>query len=112
MRIFLAGATGAIGRVLVPRLVRSGHEVTALTRAPAKEDALRAAGASPVVGDVLDAAATERLVRAAAPDVVIAELTDLPKVVSVAAMRDAAERNDRLRRDGTRNLLAAARAAG
>ena len=77
MRLFLAGAGGAIGRRLTPLLRAAGHEVTGTTRSADKADALRALGAEPVVVDVFDAAALMRAVAAAAPDAVIHQLTDL-----------------------------------
>ena len=71
MRVFVAGATGAIGRPLVGDLVAAGHDVTGTTRSPAKADALRAAGAAPVVVDALDAAALRTAVLDARPEVVV-----------------------------------------
>jgi len=102
MRIFLAGATGAIGRLLVPLLVADGHEVTALTRRD--PSALRGQGVTAIVGDVYDAAALREVVATARPDVVMHQLTDL-------ASRDWAA-NGRIRRIGTRNLVDAALVAG
>jgi nucleoside-diphosphate-sugar epimerase len=104
MRIFLAGATGALGRRIVPLLVADGHEVTALTRDPARAAGLRAAGARPAVADVYDAAALTDAVRAAAPDVVMHQLTDLGGGTS--------ETNAAIRTTGTRHLVDAALAAG
>ncbi|MFI5697629.1 NAD-dependent epimerase/dehydratase family protein [Kribbella sp. NPDC051586] len=98
MRIFIAGATGVIGRRLVPLLVADGHEVTALSRRS------QVPGVTTVQGDVYDAAALRELVAAARPDVVMHQLTDLTS-------RDFA-RNGRIRREGTRNLVDAALAAG
>lgn len=112
MRIFLAGATGVIGRPLVPLLVADGHTVTGTTRSAAKADALRAAGATPAVVDVYDAAALNKAVVAASPEVVIHQLTDLPQVADPAKLGAALEANARLRIEGTRNLIAAATAAG
>jgi nucleoside-diphosphate-sugar epimerase len=110
MRIFLAGATGVIGVRLVPLLVAAGHQVTGMTRSPGKVDGLRALGAEAVVADVFDAAALRDAVVAARPDAVLHELTDLPdEASSIPAFRAA---NARIRRQGTANLLAAARAAG
>ena len=79
MRIFLAGATGAIGVPLVRQLVAAGHDVTALTRSAAKTDMLRVLGAVPAIADALDAEALDRVVRAARPTHVIHQLTALPK---------------------------------
>jgi NAD(P)H-binding len=88
MRIFLAGATGAIGRRLVPLLVESGHQVTGTTRSTAKADALQAAGVAPAVVDVFDAAALSRAVVAAHPDVVVHQLTDLPAGLDPSQMAE------------------------
>ncbi|MEV6282125.1 NAD(P)-dependent oxidoreductase [Kribbella sp. NPDC051770] len=103
-RIFLAGATGVVGRRLVPRLVAGGHAVTALTRRTADVEALRAQGVEAVVGDVFDADSLRAAVVAAGPEVVMQQLTDL------AGLDFAA--NARLRKVGTRNLVDAAQAAG
>lgn len=81
-RIFLAGAGGAVGSRLVPLLLAAGHSVWGTTRSREKADALRAAGVTPVVVDVFDAAALSQATREARPGVVIHQLTDLPKVVS------------------------------
>ncbi|WP_278262056.1 NAD-dependent epimerase/dehydratase family protein [Nocardia sp. AG03] len=110
MRIFLAGATGVIGTRLLPLLIGAGHEVAGLTRSPAKADALRAAGAEPVVLDVYDAAALAAAVTAFAPELVLHQLTDLPD--DVAELASSGEANARIRTEGTANLLAAAAAAG
>jgi nucleoside-diphosphate-sugar epimerase len=107
MRIFIAGATGVIGRRLVPLLVAQGHEVVALTRRnhPISDGVrTRAAGVRTVVGDVYDAPALREVVATARPDVVIHQLTDLTS-------RDFAA-NGRIRREGTRNLVDAALSAG
>lgn len=104
MRIFLAGATGVMGRALVPLLIGAGHEVVGTTRKPERAAALAAAGAEPVVVDALDRDAIHTAVAAARPDIVMHQLTDL-------AGRDFAA-NGRLRAEGTRNLVDAARAAG
>jgi 2-alkyl-3-oxoalkanoate reductase len=71
MRVLVVGATGSVGRQLVPQLVAAGHQVTGTTRSPAKADRLRAAGADPMVVDGLDAAATGEAVATAAPDVIV-----------------------------------------
>ena len=104
MRIFLAGATGAIGRALLPLLVARGHAVTAMTRSAASADALRSLGAEPVVCDAFDRDGLHAAVAHARPDVLMHQLTDL------SAGDPAA--NARLRTDGTRNLVDAALAAG
>ena len=108
MRIFLAGATGVIGVRLVPLLVSAGHEVAGLTRSPAKRETLFELGAQAVVGDVYDAAALRDAVVDFGPELVLHELTDLPD--DLAKIGDGAA-NARIRREGTRNLVAAARAA-
>jgi nucleoside-diphosphate-sugar epimerase len=110
MRVFVAGASGVIGIRLVPLLIAGGHEVGAMTRTPAKVDALRGLGAEPVVCDVFDASALQRAVLAFAPEMVIDQLTDLPDDAS--KLGEFGPRNDRMRQEGTRNLLAAAHAAG
>ena len=107
MRVFVAGASGVIGVRLVPLLVEAGHEVAGMTRSPEKVERLRDLGAEPVVCDVFDAAALREAVVAFEPEAVVNELTDLPD--EPAATNDA---NARMRRLGTRNLLAAAEAAG
>jgi nucleoside-diphosphate-sugar epimerase len=110
MRVFVAGATGVIGIRLVPLLVQAGHEVIGMTRTPAKVEALQRLGAEAVVCDVYDARALRDAVVAAAPDVVVHELTDLPD--DVARLDDFGDANVRIRTEGTRNLLDAAGAAG
>ncbi len=111
MRIFLAGATGAIGRRLVPLLRAAGHAVVGTTRSPAKAEALAAAGVDPVILDVLDADATMRALAAARPDLLMHQLTDLPQSPDPSLMAAAVARNARLRIEGTRNLMRAAAAA-
>jgi len=110
MNVFLAGGSGAIGVPLVRALVAAGHSVTALTRSPANEAKLRALGAAPAVADALDADALRRVVVGAHPTHVIHQLTALPKGGPRSA-RDLVPTN-RLRIEGTRNLIAAAVAAG
>ena len=112
MRIFLAGATGVIGRRLVRLLRVDSHDVVGTSRSDAKAQALRLLGITPAVVDVFDAEALMRAVQAAMPDVVIHQLTDLPQVQDPARMPAALVANARLRSDGTRNLMAAAKAAG
>lgn len=109
MNVFVAGASGTIGIPLVRALAAAGHQVTAMTRSPEKQDQLRAAGATPVVADALDAEALKRVVVQARPDVVIHQLTALPKT-GVRTARDL-DATNRLRTEGTRNLIAAAVAA-
>src|SRR5262245_14213196 len=86
MRVFLAGATGVIGRRLVPLLIADGHEVTGTTRSPERAKALRRTGAKPAIVDVLDALMLEQVVWEARPEVVIHQLTDLPQVDDAARM--------------------------
>jgi nucleoside-diphosphate-sugar epimerase len=113
MRIFLAGASGAIGRRLTPLLVDARHDLTGLTRSLSVADNLKAAGVGAVVADVFDADALKRAVAEARPEAVIHQLTDLPRVLGNEAQLAAAyPRNARIRIEGTRNLVAAARAAG
>src|SRR6476619_6978995 len=112
MKIFLAGAGGVIGRRLTPLLRSAGHAVFGTTRAADKAGALRALGAEPVVVDVFDAQALARAVHAAAPDVVIHQLTDLAFAPGTPQYAEGLARNARLRIEGTRNLAAAALAAG
>ena len=109
MRVFLAGASGVIGVRLVPLLVRAGHDVAGMTRTPAKADTLRGLGADPVVCDVYDADGLLHEVVSFAPELVLHELTDLPDDEASIAGSSA---NARIRREGTRNLLAAAQSAG
>ena len=111
-RIFLAGATGVIGRRLAAMLRDAGHDVTGTTRRETKVKELRALGVEPVIVDVFDRDALARTVAAAKPEIVIHQLTDLPRGLDPAKMDDAIRRNARLRSEGTRHLVAAAVAAG
>jgi nucleoside-diphosphate-sugar epimerase len=108
MRILLAGATGAIGRPLVPRLIAAGHEVTALTRRPDRVAELEAAGARAVVCDVTDHAAVLEVARRARPEVVLDETTDLPQRYDPRRMDRFYAGLARLRLLGTPNLMDAA----
>ena len=110
MRVFLAGASGVIGVRLIPLLVRDGHEVAGMTRSPGKAAALRELGAEPVVCDVFDAGALAQAVVAFGPELVMHQLTDLPD--QAGQIPEFAARNNRIRTEGTRNLLAAAAQAG
>lgn len=112
MRIFLAGATGAIGGRLVPQLVAAGHTVVGTTRDPARADRLRQLGAEPAVLDPLDPAAVTAAVAAAAPDVLVHELTALAGIGSFRKFSHGFAETNRLRTEGTDILLAAGRAAG
>ncbi|HEX4327543.1 MAG TPA: NAD(P)-dependent oxidoreductase [Burkholderiales bacterium] len=111
-RIFLAGAGGAIGRVLGPLLVQAGYEVHGSTRRAARAGTLKAQGVVPVVVDVFDADALKWALLRVAPTTVIHQLTDLPPGLSQTNMDEALLRNARVRDEGTRNLVAAALAAG
>jgi nucleoside-diphosphate-sugar epimerase len=110
MRIFLAGASGVIGQRLVPRLVQAGHVVGALTRSPSKTELLRRLGAEPIVCDVFDREALIQAVRDFKPDIVLNELTDLPD--DAAQISELANLNARMRTEGTRNMIEAARQSG
>ena len=112
MRIFLAGATGAIGGRLVPLLLEAGHAVTGTTRSPAKADVLRAAGAEPVIADGLDRDAIVAAIAAARPDAIVHQLTALGDLTSLRNLDGAFALTNRLRTEGTDNLLAGAREAG
>ena len=115
MKIFVAGATGALGRVLVPQLVERGHEVVGMTRS--KPDAVRALGAEPVVADALDPDAVAQAVASAEPEAIVHQLTALGGELSARDMRHperspAVIMTNRLRIEGTDHLLAAGRAVG
>ena len=117
MRVFVAGATGALGKQLVPQLVERGHDVVGMTRSDSKQDLVRSLGARPVVADALDADAVARAVAAAEPEVIVHELTALSGEMSLRETRHPerapmAVMTNRLRTEGTDNLLAAGRAAG
>jgi uncharacterized protein YbjT (DUF2867 family) len=110
MRVFLAGATGVIGIRLVPLLIAAGHTVAGMTRSEENTERLAELGAQLVVCDVFDLPALTRAVTAFVPEAVLHEITDLPDRLD--NLGDYAARNDRIRTEGTRNLVAAARAAG
>ena len=112
MRVFVTGATGALGQHLVPGLVAAGHEVTATTRTPGKAGQLRAAGATPAVVDGLDRAAVLAAVRAAAPEVIVHQMTALADMRSLRNTDRVFAVTNELRTRGTDNLLAAAAEAG
>jgi 2-alkyl-3-oxoalkanoate reductase len=113
MRIFVAGATGAVGKRLVPALVDAGHDVVGTTRSAARADQLRAAGAEPSVVDVLDAEAVAAAVEAARPEVIVHQATALASMGTNMRRFDADFAvTNRLRTEGTDHLLAAARAVG
>jgi nucleoside-diphosphate-sugar epimerase len=108
VRVFVAGAAGAIGRQLVPLLLAAGHAVTGTSRDPARVEWLRTAGADPIVLDVYDASAVRRAMAAARPEVVIHQLTDLASGFGPEQLRA----NSRLRQVGTRHLVEAMLSAG
>src|SRR4051795_8860083 len=107
MRVFVAGASGVIGMRLVPLLVAAGHAGAGMTRSPRNVETLRDLGAEPVVCDAFDARALRAVVVDFQPEAVVNEPTDLPDQPAAIS-----EGNARIRREGTRNLLAAAKAAG
>jgi 2-alkyl-3-oxoalkanoate reductase len=111
MRVFVAGASGAIGRPLLPQLIAAGHEVTGTTRTEEGAETIRAAGARPAICDALDAQALHAAVIEAGPEVVVHQLTALPQRFDPRDKEIYAPTN-RLRSEGTRTLLDAARAAG
>jgi len=110
MRVFVAGASGVIGLRLVPLLVADGHEVAGMTRSPEKAVELEAIGAEPVVCDVYDVDGLREALVGFGAEAVVHELTDLPD--DLAATSEFAAANSRIRREGTSNLLAVARAVG
>jgi nucleoside-diphosphate-sugar epimerase len=112
MRIFLAGATGVIGRRLAALMRDAKYEVTGTTRSSSKVRMLRGLGVAPVVVDVLDAAALAQAVAKVRPDVVIHQLTDLASAPGTPGYPAAQAANRRLRIEGTRNLMQAAKRAG
>src|SRR5215470_3700664 len=112
MRVFVAGATGAIGKQLVPRLVAAGHEVHGMTRGESKRAMLHELGAVPVVADALDPDQVAEAVGQARPEVIVDQLTAIPAVLDLRHFdRDFALTN-RLRTEGTDHLLSAAKAVG
>jgi nucleoside-diphosphate-sugar epimerase len=111
-KVFLAGAAGAIGAALTPLLVDAGYEVYGTTRRLERTDAIRAAGAHPILVDVFDRETLANAIECIAPTIVVHQLTDLPPGLDPKLMSDAVARNARIRAEGTANLVAAARAAG
>jgi nucleoside-diphosphate-sugar epimerase len=117
MNIFVAGATGVLGRVLVPQLVARGHKVVGMTRSASKQDLVRSLGARPVVADALDPDAVAEAVASAQPEVIVHQLTALSGPMSVRDARhperfEGAIMTNRLRTEGTDHLLAAGRVVG
>ena len=111
-KVFLAGATGAIGKRLVPQLLDAGYEVFGTTRWGRKASELESDGVTPIVVDVFDAVALSRAVTAIGPEIVINQLTDLPASLEPSGMAEGIVRTTRIRIEGTRNLVAAALEAG
>jgi 2-alkyl-3-oxoalkanoate reductase len=112
MRVFVAGASGALGRQFVPQLVAAGHEVVGMTRTASKQAALRAMGARPVVADALDPDAVARAVAEAEPEVLVHQLTALSGPLDLRHPDRFFAMTNRLRTEGTDHLLAAGRAVG
>jgi len=117
MKVFLAGASGVLGRALVPQLVARGHDVVGMTRSASKQELVRSLGARPVVADALDPDAVAQAVASAEPEVIVHELTALSGKLSMTEMRhpdrsSLAIMTNRLRIEGTDHLLAAGRAVG
>jgi nucleoside-diphosphate-sugar epimerase len=112
MRVFVAGATGALGRQLVPQLVARGHQVVGMTRTPSMQEALRAIGARPVVADALDPEGVARAVAEAEPEVIVHQLTALSGRLDLRHADRFFAMTNRLRTEGTDHLLAAGRAVG
>ncbi len=112
MRVFVAGGTGVIGRRLLALLARAGHEVTALTRSQRRAEEVRARGVQPVIGDALDAARLREAVMEATPEVVINQLTNIPKRLNPRRSKQEMAATNRLRLEATRTLVGAAQAAG
>jgi nucleoside-diphosphate-sugar epimerase len=105
MNVFLAGASGVIGRRLCVLLRKAGHDVVGTTRSETNAAALKTLGATPAILDVYDAKAVLKAMAAAQPDVLVHQLTDLPDVIDPAKLPQMREANARLRREGTRNLI-------
>ncbi len=110
--VFLAGASGAVGRRLAPLLVSEGWRVVGTTRSADKAAVLRSLGVEPVIVDVFDVSALAAAIAKARPEVVVHQLTDLPPGLDPALMAEATARNARIRDEGTRNLVGAAVRAG
>ncbi|HIK15656.1 MAG TPA: NAD(P)-dependent oxidoreductase [Leptolyngbyaceae cyanobacterium M33_DOE_097] len=112
MKIFVAGGTGAIGRPLLDQLLAKGHHVVALTRSQEKAQSFAAQGIEPAIADVFDPDSVKAVIAQAQPEVVIEQLTALPKTYTRESMMAAAPLNTRIRIEGGANVLAAAQAAG
>jgi nucleoside-diphosphate-sugar epimerase len=112
VRIFVAGASGVIGQPLLGLLLEAGHEVTAMTRSKKHAEELDRAGAKAVVVNAFDSKGVKSAVAAAGPEVVVHQLTSIPRSLNPRKYGQLMATNDRLRIDGTRNLVEAALAAG
>src|SRR5687767_12265207 len=112
MKVFVAGATGVLGRGLVPQLVARGHEVVGMTRSASKQGLVRSLGARPVVADALDPDAVAQAVAAAEPEVIVHQLTALSGDFDMRHIDRFFATTNRLRTEGTDHLLAAGRAVG
>ncbi|MEH1835495.1 MAG: NAD(P)-dependent oxidoreductase [Nostoc sp.] len=112
MKIFVAGATGVIGRPLIAQLLAKGHDVVGLTRSSENAQTIAEQGVEPAIADVFDADAVKAAINSVQPEVVIEQLTSLPKTYTGESMSAAAALNTRIRREGGANVLAAAQAAG
>lgn len=112
MRVFVAGATGAVGRELVPQLIAAGHSVAGLTRSKAKAEAIKRAGAMPVIADVFDAPAIRKAFVSFQPEIVIHEMTGLDGMTDLAHFDRTFAATNRLRTEGTDLLLLASREVG
>jgi nucleoside-diphosphate-sugar epimerase len=112
MRIFLAGASGVIGKPLIPALLEAGHEVTGMTRSERSAETIRAMGAEAAIADVFEPGQVRAAMTAAPPEVVVSHLTKLPPDLNPRNMKSAYAENDRVRGEGTANVLAAAKVAG
>jgi nucleoside-diphosphate-sugar epimerase len=112
VKVFVAGATGAIGRPLIRRLTQAGHTPFGMVRSRDLSASLSDAGAEPVVADALDAASVSAAVAKVRPEIIINELTSLPRHYTPTEMKAAAERDARVRLEGNKNLIAAAQQAG
>jgi nucleoside-diphosphate-sugar epimerase len=112
VKVFVAGATGVIGRPLVRRLLAEEHDVVGITRSEAKAQDLRNEGIGAIVCNAFDCAGLARAVQLSRPDVIVHLLTDIPKAIDPKRYAEQMAGNDLLRREGTRNLIAAARRAG
>src|SRR6266513_218005 len=112
MRVFVAGATGAIGKQLVPRLVAAGHEVHGMTRSESKQALLHQLGAVPVLADALDFDQVAEAVARARPDVIVHQLTAIPANLDMRHFDREFAVTNRLRTEGTDHLLSAGQAVG